>query len=338
MKIVKKESSKELDPNWDILCDSIYQKEKFLSHAEKYNSCNQRYYLGYNENDLEVGAVVYSLKVNVLTFVKYRLTLPMTIIGIPASVDAQGIIGDSNCYEELVNEILKSERGMILCLNYIKSLNIKKKIEMQTLPTMIHNCYSSSWEMYLQSLRHNYRRRIIKAEQKFEGISVKRETCSQFSTEHYQLYLNIIKRTKTKLETLKKDFFLHLPTEYLLHSFYSSNKLITWHISVSGNNVYYFLFGGINYSLRDKFDSYFNNLIHILKEAAELNSVSINFGQTAEVSKNRLGANAIKKKMFIYHKNPIIRLLFRLSKSLLGYRLKLSMVNIYKRGYRIMSD
>ena len=125
MKIVIKESARELDPNWDILCDSIYQKKKFLVHAEKYNDCNQRYYLGYNGNGLETGGVVYSLKVNVLTFAKYRLTLPMTIIGIPASVDAQGIVGNRNYYEELVNEILKNESGLILCLNYNSSLNIK---------------------------------------------------------------------------------------------------------------------------------------------------------------------------------------------------------------------
>lgn len=331
MKIVIKKSARELDPNWDVLCDSIYQKEKFLVHLEKYNDCDQRYYLGYNGNGLEAGGVVYSLKVNVLTFAKYRLTLPMTIIGIPASVDAQGIVGNRNYYEELVNEILKNESGLILCLNYNSSLNIKSSIEMQTLPTMMHNCYSSTWEIYLQSLRHNYRRRVMKAEKKFNGIFINKTQCSEFSNEHYQLYLNIMNRTKTRLETLQKDFFVNLSTEYKLHSFYSGNELITWHITISSDGIYYFMFGGIDYSLRDRFDSYFNNLIHILKEASILKSKSINLGQTAEVSKNRLGAKPIEKKMFIYHNNPLIRLLFRSSKNLLGYRLKPSMVNIYKR-------
>ena len=330
MKVVRKESARELDPNWDVLCNSIYQKKKFLMHAERYNYCNQRYYLGYNGNGLEVGGVVYSLKVNVLTYAKYSLTLPMTIIGIPASVDAQGIVGDSNYYEELVNEIFKNESGLILCLNYINSLNIKSIIEMQTLPSMIHDGYSSTWDLYLQSLRHNYRRRLLKAEKKFNGIVINKAECSEFSNEHYQLYLDIMNRTKTKLEILKKDFFLNLSTDYKLHSFYFGNELITWHITVSDNNIYYFLFGGINYSLRDRFDSYFNNLIYILKEAGELKSVSINLGQTAEVSKNRIGAKSIEKKMFIYHHNQIIRLLFNSSKSLLSYKLKSNMVKIFK--------
>ena len=331
MKIIKKDSANELDPNWNSLCDSVYQKDKFLKHSEKYNSCNQMYFLGFEGSDLVAGAVVYYLKVNMLTFANNSLNIPMTIIGIPASVDACGIVGNEIYYDELLNEIIKNEKGIILCLNYNQSLRINDIIEMKTLPTMIYDCDASSWEKYLESIRHNYRRRILKAQNKFDGITIKKDLCSQFTNEHYRLYLSIMNRTKTKLEILRKEFFVNLSSEYILHSFYSDNELITWHINVSNNGVYYFLFGGINYYLRDKYDSYFNNLVYVIKEGITIRSKSINLGQTAEVSKNRLGAKPIEKKMFIYHNNPLIRLLFRSSKSLLGFRLKPSMVNIFKR-------
>jgi hypothetical protein len=331
LKIIKKDSAIELDPNWNRLCDSVYQKDKFLKHAEKYNSCNQRYFLGFEESVLVAGAVVYSLKVNMLTFAKHSFNIPMTIIGIPASVDAYGIIGNEIYYEELLNEIIKNENGIILCLNYNQSMRINDIIEMKTLPTMIYDCDASSWEKYLESIRHNYRRRILKAQNKFDGVTIKKDFCSQFTDEHYHLYLNIIKRTKTKLEILEKEFFMNLSSEYTLHSFYSDNDLITWHITISNKGVYYFLFGGINYDLRDKFDSYFNNLIYVVKEGVTIRSKSINLGQTAEVSKNRLGAKSIEKKMFIYHKNPLIRLMFKSLKSFLGHQLNSEMVSIFKR-------
>ena len=335
MEIVIKYSIKNIDPNWDDLRNSVYQKINFLDHAEKFNPCKQRYYLGYINDILHVGAVVYELKVNLLTFASFHFKLPMKIIGIPASVDAKGLIGDSKFYTELISFILKKESGLTLCLNYDYSLKIKRIIEMHTLPTLIYNSCISSWKEYLKTLRHSYRRRILKAEKKFQTVHVKKNECSQFTDEHYELYLNIINRTKTKLEILTQDFFSNLPSEYILYSCYSKKELIAWHITVFDKGIYYFLFGGLNYTLRDKYDAYYNNLIQIIKEGVNLKSDLINLGQTAEISKNRLGAKIINKKMFLFHKNIFIRSIFRLCKNLLSYRIKSNEINIYNKNLQI---
>ena len=323
-------SANDLDPFWNQLCDSTYQKIAFLKHIEQYNYCNQRYYQAYKNDRLIAGAVIYSLRVNVLTFAKYNLTLPMTIIGIPASVDAKGIIGNSDFCSAFINEIMKQEKGIILCLNYNDPLGVNKIIEMQTLPSMIYNNNYPNWEAYINSLRHNYRRRILKAQAKFNDVRKVFEPCSKFTRTHYQLYLNVVKKSKTKLEILKYEFFINLPSEYQLFSFYHESELLTWHITTLSKNVYYFVFGGVNYTLRDTFDSYYNNLIHILIEGNKQECNTINFGQTAEVSKNRLGATPQIKRMFIYHKNPLIRLIFRLSKNFLSYDLKTRMIEVQK--------
>lgn len=325
-------SVKEFDSQWDTLCSSVYQKRLFLFHAEKHNPCNQKYYLGYNDdNQLVSGAVVYSSKVNVLTFSKYCINLPMTIIGLPASVDASGMVGESQCYSDLVREVLNNERGVVLCLNYESDFYFNSIVQMETLPSLVSDHLFLTWETYLESLRHNYRRRIIKAEQRFKNIKKTKSLCNQFSREHYELYLNILKRTKTKIETLSFSFFEQLPKEYMLHSFYIGKKLVTWHITTFDKGIYYFLFGGINYELRDKYDAYYNNLIQIIKGAILLKSKTINLGQTAEISKNRMGARFIRKKMFLYHKNLLIRSIFRLAKNFLSYKIKAIEVNIYKK-------
>ena len=69
--------------------------------------------------------------------------------------------------------------------------------------------------------------------------------------------------------------------------------LLAWHISIFDDS---FLFGGINYELRDRFDSYCNNLISIIKEGFDTQCKTINFGQnsiktTAEfIIKNKIPA------------------------------------------------
>ncbi|TXG38671.1 hypothetical protein [Seonamhaeicola maritimus] len=333
LKITTLKSADKLDLDWDVLCDSTYQRVRFLKHIELYNYCNQKYYQAHKNEKLVAGAVVYSLKVNVLTFAKYELKLPMTIIGIPVSVDAQGIIGAEEYCETILDYIMRQEHGIILCLNYDVPIEIKKIIEMQTLPSMIFNLKIPSWEAYLDTMRHNHRRRILKAQDKFSNVILKENLCAMFTTEHYNLYLDVLKVSKTKLEVLNFDFFINLPSEFKLHSFYSENKLLAWHISTSFNNIYYFLFGGINYELRDAFDSYYNNLIQIIKEAIAVSSTTINFGQTAEVSKNRLGATPHNKKMFIYHKNRLVSSIFKWSKNLLTYSLQPTMVDIRKKNF-----
>ena len=331
MEIKKYHTAKNISPSWDASITSTYQSIAFLSHLETFNLCKQRYYVAQDSEKILAGAIVYSLKINLLTFSKFSFPITFTVIGIPASVDAAGIIGTNN--EEikaLIEYIFSQEKGLIVCLNYNQIDNIAKIIKMQTLPTLIFEKKNDSWNDFFNAIKHNYRHRILKAEAKIATAEKRVEPCTCFTIEHYNQYLAILKKSKTKLETLSFEFFRNLPDNYQLFSFYHDNELLVWHISTFDNSVYYFLFGGINYELRDEFDSYYNNLISILKEGFETQCDTINLGQTAIVSKNRLGADIIPLKMFFYHANPIIRRILLLTKQLISYKIKENGVNIYK--------
>lgn len=331
MKIIKYTSAENICSTWDDCVDSVYQKNDFLVHLEKYNPCNQRYYVCFSSDKVVCGAVVYSLKMNLLTFSKRSFSLPFSIIGIPASVDAAGIVGNGHEYvKELIINILKQEKGLILSLNYNAIDNIEKIVKMQTLPTLIFEKKNESYPEFLNNIKHNYRRRILKAEEKIKNVEKTIESCSSFTEEHYNQYLAIMMRTTTKMETLSFDFFKNLPESYKLISLYYGKELLVWHISTFDASTYYFLFGGINYPLRDKFDSYCNNLISIIKEGFETQCKTINLGQTAMVSKNRLGAKIVPLKMFVYHSNPAIRFLFSLLRKLISYKIRDKSVMIYK--------
>lgn len=319
----------EISPDWDKIVNSIYQKRSFLSHLEKTNNSNQRYYSLYDNGILCAGAIVYSLKINLFTFSNLKLKLPMQVIGLPISNDESGLLGNDKYVESLISIIFKKERGVLLCLNYKQRILNKKTINMMSLPCMIFQIEHGNWDIYLHSLRHPYRRRIIKALDKITNVSRRSETCQSFTENHYEQYLEVVNRSKTKLEILSIEFFKGLPNTFHLNSFYEEGNLLYWNITLEDKEDFYFLFGGLDYSVRDAYDSYINNLIEIIRDGINSRSNKINLGQTAEISKLRFGANPTQRKMFLYHNNIIFRWIFRALKKQLSYTTN----NIINRVY-----
>jgi hypothetical protein len=337
---IKKLSSIEsIKHSWDNLVTDYFQTSEFSLHLEKYNKCFQRYYTLYDRNNLMAGAIVYTLPINLLTFSKKKLTLPMNVIGVAVSVDSSGLIGDSAYYDTLIDLIIKNEKGIILCLNYESKLNQHRLIQLNALPTFIVKHHFVDFNLYLNKMRHPYRRRVIQAMKYFEDVIKTTELCSSFTDEHYTLYLNIMKKSKTQLEVLSKDFFKNLPENFTLTSYYNKKKeLIIWHITCEYKDVYSFLFGGINYEKRDEYHAYYNNLIGIIKEGIVKGYKTINLGQTAEVPKMRLGGERILKKMFIYHRNSLVRFILKVFKKQLEHKGNSETLKVFKNEYTICSS
>lgn len=319
MIIERLHSANELNNDWDLLANSIYQKRSFLTHLEKNNFSDQRYYVLYDNDILSAGAVVYSLKINLFTFSKLDLNLPMQVIGLPISNDENGLLGNAKHTELLLSEIFKNENGILLCLNYQQAVINKKVIKMSSLPSMIMRREHQDWDSYVKSLRHPYRRRILKALSKTKNVKGKSDSCKTFTREHYKQYLRVVNLSKTKLEVMNMAFFKNLPDTFELSSYFDNEKLLYWHITVEDHDNFYFLFGGLDYGLRDVYDSYSNNLIAILKKGIQRKCKIINLGQTAETSKARFGTFKAPKKMFLYHNNTLVRFVFRLLRQQLSH-------------------
>lgn len=307
------------DDNWNNLGPSVFMKTEFLRHLEKTNSCGQTYYEYHLDGALVAATLVYTLKIDLFTFSSLSLPIKVRIIGIPASVAAPPIIGDKKYYEVLLKEILNIEKGLVLGLNFLESYLEDQVVAMNTLPTLIASVQDLSFYNYVQRMRHPYRRRIKKSIAVFNAIETKQESCSEFSNSHYVLYKAIMARTTTKLETLSIQFFQNLPAPFILTSHYFDETLIAWHITVKDDSILFFLFGGLNYEYRDRFNSYFNNLLSIFNIAFNNGLDVIDFGQTAELSKMRVGALRESRKMFFFHKNWAIKMLLKLFKPFISY-------------------
>lgn len=319
-KIIKRINSPEnLNTNWDNLADFYFQKKEFLSHLHKYNPCYQRYYELYCNNSLVAGTVVYTLKIDILTFVNIPSPFKAQVIGLPASIATPPMVGDPCEFEYFLSELIQLESGLILGVNFMEDYLADKVLNLRTLPTIILKSGFDNIESYESSLRHGYRRRIHKIRNKFFNVTSVKSDCSVFSTEHYSLYLEIMKKTTTKLETLGFNLFRHLPSNFQLTTYYNDKKMLCWYIICKDINVLFFFFGGMNYLLRDQFQSYNNNLLGIIDAAIDLKYSIIDFGQTAEIAKTRLGGTLSERRMFAYHRNPVIFYFLRLFKNLFTY-------------------
>ena len=175
-----------------------------------YNFCDQRYYEMYDDNHLIAFTVVYTLPIDIFTYSRIKSVFKVNIVGIPVSVASEPIAGDSVSIEKLFKHILREERGLLLGLNFTRDILNKGPIKLRTLPTIIFQNDFEDIKNYLERLRYPYRRKLKLSQRRFQGVCSKETLCTEFSTEHYELYTAIMGRTKTKLETLSKDFFQNL--------------------------------------------------------------------------------------------------------------------------------
>jgi len=330
LEINKLSHAVHLPDSWDENAVDYFQTKKFLDYTEKYNPCNQRYYLLFQNKVFKAGIVLYSLKLDLFTFLPVSTHINMHIARIPCSVSASGFVGDYNFLPELFNTIKTQEKGFQLFLNLDSNPEISGTTSGRTLPTVIVENNFNSWEHYLQSIKSAYRRRIKQLSVTFEGIEVKISPCSDFTTEMYIQYLNVLKKSKGRLETLSLDFFKNLPHNFKLTSFHRQSDLVGWYITTTFNEKFYFFLGGINYKTNQQYNTYFNMLIHILKEGIESDSLLIDLGQTAEIPKMRLGGKLYEKQMFGYHSGYLYRKMLIAGHGLLEYSTRFPETHVLK--------
>jgi len=330
MEIITLRNAAELPEAWDRLAIDYFQTRKFLGYTEEFNPCEQRYYLLLEDGKFKAGVIVYFLKIDLFTFLSIPSPFHMHIAGIPCSVSSSGFIGDSGFIPDLFNHIKIQQKGLLLALNLDSDTRVNGMMHGRTLPTIILKQKYKSWDEYQNSLRANYRRRILLVSQKFSGIKASNGSCSRFNDQMYLQYLQVLKRSKGKLETLSQAFFKNLPPDFRLTDYYYNDTLIGWYISVSFKDKYYFFFGGIDYTFNERFSTYFNILFGVLREGFENNADFIDLGQTAEIPKMRLGGTLVEKTMMAYHSNSIMRKMLKAGKSLLEYSVNVEEMHVIK--------
>ena len=328
------ETTAQLPETWDKLAENYFQRKKFLAHAGKFNPCKQRYYMCLEDGEAVAAAIVYSLRIDILTFIKVKSPLKMSVIGIPCSVSSPGIFGEKTFVDLLKKNIFSKERGLVLMLNLTEKSTKNEYVSGITLPTIVLSNKYTDWNDYVASLRTGYRRRLKQINQDNPDLRFEKKDCSAFTEAMYKQYLEVYNRSNGKLEKLTFDFFRNLPPEFILTVCYEKSTVIGWNLALTNENMYYFFLGGIDYKRNRIHNTYLRLLSRLIQDGIERNAEFIELGQTAETPKMRMGGKPEALYMEAYHSNGLMNGLLKIGKPLLEYKRKLENTNALKEKLR----
>lgn len=271
--------------------------------------------------------------------------IPIVCCGTPLSAGQKNIYC-INGFETAVANIVYQQMKQIAKARKIKTILIKefsskeiqqwntfqqlKFVTAHSLPHTVLKIKWTNYQDYLYSLKANYRRQIkqsinkicnpsadqnwienpIDAMGKIHTLSTSDISASTF----YNLYVKVMQRSTTKLETLPLAFFQNL---WLQHP--ETLKVLTLATTKTQNIAFIFthiqdevvfLWVGKNY-IKDDNNSY-NNLLNMLTSyAIQHNCSALQLGQTSYYPKMKIGGILEPRYFFIQSNSKWIQMLFQ---------------------------
>lgn len=270
-----------------------------LSLLEEHQPCRQKYHLDPEEG---IAFVSYALKVNALAlWGKPMLKVPVRIVGLPFSLAECGYHAVTRKARQRMVRYICSQGGLWIILNAREDFPLPKGT---TLPSCSLPVTWQSFDGYLASLRSPYRRWIRQSMNKGHGLTVRSLAPEDFSELHYRYYEEVYHRSAYPLEKLSFSYFQKFPAS--LYGFYLNQRPVGFVQLSMTSSVLTFMFCGFDRSLLHSHALYQNMLLWMLQLAIQEKCVRIDFGQTTEVTKTKLGAAIHQRHFYLSHKNPVI--------------------------------
>jgi hypothetical protein len=317
----------EISSEWDDLAsENPFLRRSNLAVLEETNPCDQQYHILQQAHN-RVAVVTYRHRLNCLTLGRGHLPLPVTIVGIPCSVSRCGYAPSTAQW--LLEKWIPSIKGITVVLNADESLHFQDTACHWTLPSCYLDIHWSSTSEYVASMRSPYRRRLNRALAAWHGVNVRQlNTPQQFDETLHALYRQVYKRSAFKLECLDIEFFRCYRST--LHVCRAEGQAIAFFQTVGNDEELIFMFGGMDYAQRDRYDIYINLLFEIIRYAIRQGYTHLDLGQTAEEAKLRLGCRLIPKRFVAAHSNRYVNWLMKKSSGLLAYRMPMSGHTVFR--------
>jgi predicted N-acyltransferase len=167
-----------------------------------------------------------------------------------------------------------------------------------------------TFEAYSGALKSSYRievrhslRKLARAGAQVRVIVKPSEILATYTPKLHRLYLDVVAKSPIKLEVLSIDFFLELvrqfPEDVELIVIEEGRRTIGTAWTLHIGRVYYCLYLGQDYSFDRKLDIYFNIIYATLGAGLKRRPDRIEFGQTADTFKARLGCRREKRFVFV---------------------------------------
>lgn len=313
------DSATDLPEEWDTLCgDNPFMDRASLRMLEIHNPCRQRYFMA---SDRSFCFVMYRLKLDLLSFVPWpSLRLPVWILGLPLSVCEPGYAlnaaggGSADPAASLSRVLRRWPHFFVL-------LNAKHRFDLPGSHTLSGYGLPIVWPdfaSYLAALRSSYRRAAVHSLHRFKDVRSGWLDSGEFADVHYQLYLQVFRRSDAKLECLPSGFFRTFPSRFAVFSL--QGKVIAWLQLYRQADSLHFMFGGFDSSFQSALNLYPNLLLFLVREAIESGCRYLYLGQTADDSKTRLGAVELERRLYVWHPAPPLRFLLTRLVACFGWR------------------
>lgn len=309
IEIKRFDSASVLPDAWDsIIGDNLYLSKNFLSFMESVDQCEQKYYMLYDDGVLDTVFMTYvRKKYNLAMFTRFYLYQKMTMVYVPLSVTRPGIAYGKHLGE--VFDFLKTLKGPKIILN-IGDYSPEGYAKGLTCPKCILTNRFSSFENYLERLRSNYRYRYTKCLKKSAPLKIEYlEDNKAFTEEMYECYLQVYNKSRIRVEKLPIEFFRG--DFFKIFVLKNEEKVVGFGQMLPNGSELIFEFVGVDYKYNNIYDTYHRILLEIVRYGIEHNFRTIDFGQTADESKLKLGSEYTMLYAYLHHSNRLVNAINR---------------------------
>lgn len=328
-KIMEYTHARDLPDEWDVLTkDNVYLSRYFLDFIEgTEKDYEPTYYLFYKDEKADSCFVTHRRKkYNLTMFTKFNMPITVMFIYLPMSVTASGmVVGE---LKKEVFEKIKSIKGYKMTLN-LPFNDVDGFAVGLTCPKCILDLDFSSFDDYAERLRSNYRAKLKKVMKKSEKLQLRFiDNKTEFTDEFYEMYQNVLNRSRLRIETLSKEYFMG--EMFKVFALELDGKAVGFVQLLENGEELIFEFVGVDYDYNEEFSVYHRMLYEIIRYGIENGFKRIDFGQTADDTKLKLGCHYETLYAVLHHTNPIINWVCKKVAPIIEYKPLTTKFNVFK--------
>ena len=305
MRLIKTRRAAELPPEWDeITGDNVYLKRDFLSFIERTErDYHPTYHLFYDGDRLDSVFLSHPRKgYNLTMFTKINYKVSVTFIYLPMCVTRNAIVLGK--LKNAVLDEIKAIKGYKMILN-LDDRDMPGFATGLTCPKCILDLNFKNLDDYFLSMRSDYRNRAKKVMNRSKPLVI-REINGQtdFSEELYRLYLNVLGKSRMRIETLSREYFKGEMFRSLV-AYFGERPVGFIQLLANGDELI-FEFVGVDYSYNESLAVYHRLLYEIVRYGIDNGFKTVDFGQTADDIKLKLGCRYVYLYAALHHSNRIM--------------------------------
>ena len=323
MKPLEFTAATDLPENWDQgLGNNIYLSRSFLRFMEGRSDVeDSRYYMFTDGSGApDARFMLFTRKKYVITqFTRFSLKAFSRFVFVPLSVARPGVHLGAGSNEHFF-DFVRSLKGLRLVFNLPGEIKPPGFVQVMTCPRCVLDVRWSSFDGYMADLRSHYRNRYKKALKRSAGLKIyKLGDNNCFGESLYALYLQVLKRADYKVETLSLEFFQgDFFDIFVMEN--ESGRPVAFYQLLKNRDELIFEFTGFDAELASRYDVYNRMLMEIIRYGIENGFKRIDFAQTAEEAKLRVGCRYEHIYVLASHSSPVLNFILKICASLLNYK------------------